>query len=256
MYVAAFTYDGNGNESIKVVQPIQNGGVSGSPGTVTAFHLAYAVASDGTPTVTAVVNPSTTSVKFAADTADFPDDATVRAATPDSSVPFQATFGTLTAGEALYVAAFAYDANGNESPKALLTILVDNSTPGVTPGSGSGSASPFGACFDGNGFALTLTGTTKVNVGPMSGSGTISKVAVIPDASGTVTFGVKKCARSGYPASLADITGGNDVTLSTTSLEDSTLTGWSTSWSADDVFQIELKAVDGVVKQATLLLYP
>jgi hypothetical protein len=122
---------------------------------------------------------------------------------------------------------------------------------------GSGAASiPVGACFDGTGLPLTLAGTTKVAVGPMASAGAASKIAVIPNVSGAITLGVKKCARTSYPGSLADVTGGHDVVLSGTSLEDSTLTGWSRSWSADDVFQIELKAVDGVVAQVTLLIYP
>ena len=112
-----------------------------------------------------------------------------------------------------------------------------------------------GACFDGAGAALTLTGTTKVRAGPVPFAGTIRLSAIVLDQSGGCTIGVKKCARSGYPASLTDITGGHDVVISAAAqAEDSTLSGWTVAVSADDVFEFELKAVDGTIQQATILL--
>jgi hypothetical protein len=86
------------------------------------ISLIYSL-SAGIPTVTAIVPPSITSVKFAASyTYPGPTDAAVRAATPDTSAPFQETFGAIPEGLTLYVAAFGYTATGAESNKAIATI--------------------------------------------------------------------------------------------------------------------------------------
>jgi hypothetical protein len=128
-------------------------------------------------------------------------------------------------------------------------------TAGGLAGLAAGTTPPFGACFDGAGLPLTLFGATKVRYGPIKADGTVSKVALVADQAGSVTIGVKKCARSSYPGSLADVTGGHDVVLSLAAqTEDSTLTGWTTSFSADDIFEFELKVVDGVLKQISVLI--
>lgn len=112
-----------------------------------------------------------------------------------------------------------------------------------------------GAMFDGAALPLSLTGTTKVRAGPVPFTGTIQLRDVVLDQSGGCTFGVKKCARASYPGSLSDITGGHDVVISAAAQsEDSTLTGWTTSVTAGDIVEFELKAVDGTIQQATILL--
>ena len=121
----------------------------------------------------------------------------------------------------------------------------------------SGTASHVaGAAFDGGGAALTLTATIKVRAGPVQFSGTITKCDIVLDQSGAVTFGVKKCARTSYPASLTDITGGSDASISgAAESEDTTLTGWTpTTVSVGDIIEFELKSVDGTVQQATITL--
>jgi hypothetical protein len=120
------------------------------------------------------------------------------------------------------------------------------------------SSSPFGAHFSGTGLPLTLTGDLLVTTAPRPAGGTISKVVVVSGDGtvGSVSFTLKKCARAAFPGSLADVTGGHNVVLSAASeMQDTTLSGWSPSFSADDVFQVGLQTVDGVIKEATLWLY-
>lgn len=114
-----------------------------------------------------------------------------------------------------------------------------------------------GAAYDGGGVVLITTGvaTTKVPVGPMSYAGTIVGVSIVTGVdSGSATIGVTKCSRTSYPGSLVDITGGNDVVLtSANSMHDTTLSGWTTTFSVEDVFQFQLKSTS-LVKTLTIFL--
>lgn len=150
--------------------------------------------------------------------------------------------GAATYGDATHVPQITVAADGRITAASNVAV------------SGGSGASLVGATFDGQGAALTLTGTTKVRAF-VKATGTISLAVAVLDQSGSITVGIKKCARASYPGSLTDITGGNDVVVSSAaSLEDSTLTGWTTSVTADDLFEFQLKAVDGTVQQATVIL--
>ena len=120
----------------------------------------------------------------------------------------------------------------------------------------SSKQSPFGASFDGAGFSLsTVTGTTKVACPPRNQAGTVALLSIVCEGSGSATIGVKKCAVGSFPGSLADVTGGNDVHLSSASeKQDSTLTGWTTSFSVNDVYEFQLKSVSGTITQLTITL--
>jgi hypothetical protein len=112
-----------------------------------------------------------------------------------------------------------------------------------------------GAGFDGAGAPLTTTGTVRVLVGPVRFAGTITLSDVTLDQPGDCTIGVKKCPRATYPGALADITGGNDIVVAAAAQqEDAVLAGWTLVVAIGDIFELELKNVDGVIEQAIVLL--
>ena len=122
------------------------------------------------------------------------------------------------------------------------------------PNSSGGGSNVVGATWDNGAQVLNLSGTTKV-VAIAKASGTISAMRVSGDGTtGSATIGVKKCALASFPGSLADITGGNDVVLtSVATLDDTTLTGWTTTVVEGDRFEFELKSVSGF-KQLTIIV--
>lgn len=89
--------------------------------------------------------------------------------------------------------------------------------------------------FDGGGSALSgsLTRCQQVNY-----AGTINQVSLIGDQSGSVTVDVKTVAFGSYtgPGSASSITAAAIPGLSSAaSFQDSTLTGWTTSFAANTV---------------------
>jgi hypothetical protein len=100
-------------------------GTNGSAGVPSVPVLSYSIDGSGVVDVFASADNATVSVKIAAGTigGGVPSDATVRAATADTSSPFTAAaLVTLGLGESVIVGAYAYDSVGNESVKATLTI--------------------------------------------------------------------------------------------------------------------------------------
>jgi hypothetical protein len=148
------------------------------------------------------------------------------------------------------------DTYGTGTAIPQITVGSDGRITDVTEIAVGGAAHAIGASFDGAGEPLTLDGTTKVRVGPVQIDGAISIASILgQDGPGDITIGVKACAVGSYPGSLADITGGNDLELTADHyIEDSTLAGWTLDVDVGDVFEFELKAVDGVLTQATILL--
>jgi hypothetical protein len=89
--------------------------------------------------------------------------------------------------------------------------------------------------FDGGGAALsgTVTRCSQVNYG-----GTINKATVISDVSGSATVDVRTVAYGSYtgPGSASTITASDTPALSSAvKYQDSTLTGWTTSLTANTV---------------------
>ena len=136
--------------------------------------------------------------------------------------------------------------------------LFSSSLQGLVPGSGGGTtnylradgnwAAPPGsgpttnqnlrsvsAVFDGGGSALS--GTTS-RCSQINYAGTINKVTVIADVSGTATVDVRTVAYGSYtgPSSASTITASDTPALSSAiKYQDSTLSGWTTSLAANTV---------------------
>lgn len=125
-----------------------------------------------------------------------------------------------------------------------------------TGGSGGGGARVVGCCFDGSGSAVALTGSTTVTATvPVGGTLTGYRITT-RGGPGSCTIEVRKCSYSGFPGSLADITGGADCVLSSAhKAEDTTLSGWTTSLTAGDVLEFTLVAASTITSVTLLLTY-
>jgi hypothetical protein len=108
-----------------------------------------------------------------------------------------------------------------------------------------------GITVDGGGSVLTA-GTKGYVTVPFSG--TITKWTLVADASGSVVFDVWK-TNGAVPTNTNTITASAKPTLSSEQyVLSSTLTGWTTSVSADDVFGFEIEGTPTTITRATLEL--
>lgn len=100
----------------------------------------------------------------------------------------------------------------------------------------------FGVTIDGGGSAPT-TGVKGYWRAPAAG--VIKKFSLLADQSGSAVIDVWKDTYANYPPTVSDtITASAKPTLSSaTKAENSTLTGWTTSFSAGDVFGFNLDSV-------------
>lgn len=112
--------------------------------------------------------------------------------------------------------------------------------------------------IDGGGVAIT-TGL-KGYLGPVPFDGTITQATLLADQSGSIVVDVWKCtysqfdAGSTHPVSGDKITASAPPTISTaTKSQDSTLTGWTTSFAAGDVFAFNVNSAS-TIQRATLSL--
>jgi len=105
-----------------------------------------------------------------------------------------------------------------------------------------------------NGGGSTVTTGTKAYLEiPMAC--TLTRACAVGDASGTVTFTIKKSTYSGFPGSLTDITGGTNFGLSSAQKnENTTLSGWTTSVASGDLLEIGITGTPATVTLAMLSL--
>lgn len=112
-------------------------------------------------------------------------------------------------------------------------------------------------------FGITVDGAQQVLTVGVKGSwqanyaGTITGWTLLaPSESGSCAFDVWKVAEGSYPSTVANtITGSAKPTLTTARAATSTtLTGWTTSFSAGDVFTFNLDSVSSLTKVTLALL--
>ena len=108
------------------------------------------------------------------------------------------------------------------------------------------------AVFDGQGSAPTVG--TKMYV-PCRFSGTITRASIFADVSGSCVIDVWKDTYANYPPTVADtIAASAKPTLSTAiKNDDSTLTGWTTSVTAGDVFGFNVDSAATVTRVVVVL---
>jgi hypothetical protein len=207
--------------------------------------LRYTISSTGVLAVTASVESTVTSVKFADSTSAAPSDATTRAASPVTPTSGLANYtpaaSPLAAGAADYVTAFAYDAAGNESRKAVLTI-----------GSNVATGAPcalFGEFGDGKNTTSVVAGTygqtSRVPFGLVFNRWEIEAYDTA-GAAVACTAVVDILATDYSTDVLATITASEQLTLTSASKNTAaTLTGWTKTWAADTLFRAKLVSVSG-----------
>lgn len=115
------------------------------------------------------------------------------------------------------------------------------------PGGGGSSSLAFGVTIDGGGSAITtgIKGFVRVPV-----AHTITKATALADQSGDIVVDIWRDSLANYPPTNADsVTASAPVTISAdTNSEDSTLTGWSTSGSAGDVYGFNVDSVTDLTR--------
>lgn len=229
--------------------PVEGGG--GGSGTVTsvAMTVPSILSVSGSPITTS----GTLAVTLATETANkvFAGPTSGGAATPTFrslvTADMPAGTGTVTS-VAQTVPAFLSVSGSPVTTSGTLAITANTQAANlILSGPTSGSAAvptfktpsnQFRITFDGGG--ATLTGTPFA-YSDSQFSGTIVGLVVLGDQSGTITITAKKSSFSGFPGSLADITGGNNIVVTAAQkLSDTTLTGWTTSVTAGDCFEFKI----------------
>jgi len=206
-----------------------------------APDLSYTIDGSGNVVVTAAVVSSVTSVKFASSPTAPPSDATTRAAAavtgPFTFTPAESPLG---AGATDYITAFAYDAAGNESKKAILTIGAPS----------PGSRVPFDLVFE-------LFNTTDPPAGPvrLDFACQILKATIVAgdNVAGSAVVDIQTAAFAD-PPTFTSITASDKPTLaSDTAVEDAALTGWSTTIAAGSLIRAVLQSISTCAKVAVTL---
>lgn len=155
---------------------------------------------------------------------------------------------TPTTPAAGYQRLFARTSDGH------LCTVDDAGTVSDLQGASSGGSRQFGITLDGGGVAITtgVKGDWRAVVG-----GTITKVTVLADQSGSIVIDVWKDSFANYPPTVADtITASAKPTLSSaTKAEDSTLTGWTKTFSAGDTFRFNVDSASTVTRVTLTIEY-
>lgn len=110
----------------------------------------------------------------------------------------------------------------------------------------SGSSGTFGLSI----VADSATGISSGSKGflQLPYAGVIASYTILSSTSGTIQVDLKKSTYSGFP-STSSITGGNYIALSSTQKNtDSTLTSWTTSFSAGDIMEFSVVAASTLTR--------
>lgn len=134
-----------------------------------------------------------------------------------------------------------------------MTISVDTTGSQVSKTSTSVTNGKATVTVDGLGSALT-TGAKKVYL-QIPYDCTITTATLLADQSGDVVVDIWKDTYANFPPTVADtITASAKPTLSSASKStDSTLTGWTTAISANDILEFNLDSVATITKLIIIL---
>lgn len=106
--------------------------------------------------------------------------------------------------------------------------------------------------FDGGGSALASGSQLDILV---PWNATIDSATILPDQSGSVVIDVWKDTFANYPPTVADnITAGGLTLASGSSVQDTTLTGWSTTVSEGDTLRFNVSGAATNITRATMEL--
>lgn len=137
---------------------------------------------------------------------------------------------------------------GDNSTKAASTAYVDSAL------SGKASSTVDLVFVIGDGSNVITSGLKGFL--PVDFGGTIVSWTLVADASGSLAIDIWKAAYASAPPTSADkITASAGPALSSAQKnQSSTLTGWTTIFSAGDVFAVNVSGTPATIKQATLVL--
>lgn len=144
--------------------------------------------------------------------------------------------GLLSTGLTLVLPVASSTANGYLSSTDYLTIKTRE----------------FGYTVDGGGSTITLgsKGYRRVEV-----AGTITGYVALADQSGSVTMDLRKCAYAGFPTTTS-IVASDPISISAAQKnQDTTLTGWTTAFSAGDIFEFVVSTAATITRLQIFLTY-
>ena len=110
----------------------------------------------------------------------------------------------------------------------------------------------FTVTFDGGGSALVVGSEWFAMV---NFAGTITGAVLLADTAGALVIDIQKDVLGSYPPTGADsiVASAPPTLAAASSSSDSTLTGWTTTFSAGDIFRFEVESCTTIAK-ATLIL--
>jgi hypothetical protein len=137
-------------------------------------------------------------------------------------------------------------------------ITFDDTTPGErTINAAAAQPKSITWCIDGAGSVISVG--AKVGAAFRAKvAGTITKITLMADQNGAIVIDIWKDTFANYPPTNADsITASAPPTIpsSNISAEDSTLTGWTTGFSAGDVFIINVDSVTAITRCTLMVEY-
>lgn len=148
------------------------------------------------------------------------------------------------------------DVNVVSTPPADNDVLTYDSTSGkwipAAVSGGGDTSGQFIVGWDNSPFALN-TGTRQDVVAPFSG--TITGWTILADVSGSASVDIGKCAYAGFDTFASIVAAAAPTLTGAIKATSTTLTGWTTGVTADDILRFTLSTASGVTRLLLVLTY-